>query len=305
MAEPQQSGWVTAPERGSERLLRAMTFISLQLGRAVSRAALYAIAAYFYLFAPTAGRHIRKYLQHALPGEPTGLDRFRLILSFSSTIHDRVYLLDGQYDLFDISVEGADIVKARIERGEGIFLMGAHLGSFEIMRALGRRQPGLKVAMAMYAENAGKTNATMAAVNPQLAGDIIPLGTIDSMLRIQARLDGGSCVGVLGDRTIGPEAVQRVRFLGAPAYFPTSSMRLAAVLRRQVVFMTGLYRGGNRYHIVFDELADFRNIEGAGRSAAVAAAIERYAALLERHCRSDPYNWFNFFDIWQEAAPRD
>ena len=299
-----QPEWVTAPERGTINMLRVMTFLSLKLGRRVGRIALYGIAGYFYLFAPTPGRHIRTYLRHALRREPTGRDHFRLLLSFSSTIHDRVYLLNEQYDLFDISVEGVDIVKARIDRGEGILLMGAHMGSFEIMRALGRRQPGLKVAMAMYAENAGKINTTMAAVNPRLANDIIPLGTIDSMLRIQARLDGGSCVGVLGDRTIGAEAVHRVRFLGAPAHFPTSAMRLAAVLRREVIFMTGLYRGGNRYHIVFDELADFRRTGAADRSAAVAAAIERYAALLERYCTSDPYNWFNFFDIWQDPAAR-
>ena len=37
-----------------------------------------------------------------------------------------------------------------------------------------------------------------------------------------------------------------------------------------------------------------------GRSrAAVRAAIDRYAAVLDKHCRSDPYNWFNFFDFWQ------
>jgi predicted LPLAT superfamily acyltransferase len=26
----------------------------------------------------------------------------------------------------------------------------------------------------------------------------------------------------------------------------------------------------------------------------------RYAALIDRYCRSDPYNWFNFFDFWRE-----
>ena len=31
---------------------------------------------------------------------------------------------------------------------------------------------------------------------------------------------------------------------------------------------------------------------------AVTAAIEKYAAVLEKYCRSHPYNWFNFFDFW-------
>ena len=31
-------------------------------------------------------------------------------------------------------------------------------------------------------------------------------------------------------------------------------------------------------------------------------AIRRYVALLEECCRSDPYNWFNFYDFWHDPA---
>jgi predicted LPLAT superfamily acyltransferase len=74
---------------------------------------------------------------------------------------------------------------------------------------------------------------------------------------------------------------------------------MAAMLRRPVIFMTGLYRGGNRYDIHFEKLADFTQIERAERGAQVQAALARYVALLEKHCRSAPYNWFNYFDFWQ------
>ena len=33
---------------------------------------------------------------------------------------------------------------------------------------------------------------------------------------------------------------------------------------------------------------------------AIEAALRRYVALLERHCRAAPYNWFNFFDVWRD-----
>jgi predicted LPLAT superfamily acyltransferase len=69
-----------------------------------------------------------------------------------------------------------------------------------------------------------------------------------------------------------------------------------------VVFMTGLYRGGNRYDIHFESLADFSQVEPRGRSAAVRSAMTRYAALLEQYCRIAPYNWFNFFDFWRAPA---
>ena len=286
-------------ERGSTLMLNFMAFVSLRLGRRIGRVVLYGIAAYFFLFAPTARGHMRQYLRRALRREPTWSDQYRLLLSFASTIHDRLYFICERFDEFEISVDGTAAVTARLLRGEGAFLMGAHLGSFEVTRALGRRQPGLKVAMAMFEDNARKISTLLAAVNPGLALDIIPLGTVDSMLQIRSRLEAGWFVGVLGDRTFGAERFIRVDFLGAPAYFPTSAMRAAALLRQPVIFMAGLYKGGNRYHVVFRELADFSHTATAERETALSAAIARYAAIVESCCMSDPFNWFNFFDFWQ------
>jgi predicted LPLAT superfamily acyltransferase len=76
---------------------------------------------------------------------------------------------------------------------------------------------------------------------------------------------------------------------------------MAALLQRPVVFMAGLYLGGNRYAIHFESLADFSAVAREQREVAVNAAIEGYAALLDRYCRKAPYNWFNFFDFWQQT----
>jgi predicted LPLAT superfamily acyltransferase len=291
--------WVTHRERGSMTMLRIMTFLSIRLGRSGGRLFLYLIAAYFFTFAPTARRHARAYLRRALAREPSAADRFRHVLTFATTIHDRVYLLRERFDLFDICVAGEELVRAAHLAGNGTFLMGSHVGSFEVIRAIGRRQPGLKVAMAMYEDNARRVNAMLAAVNPAAKPDVIALGHMDAMLKIQEYLDRGTFVGVLGDRTLGNETTQEVSFLGQPARFPVGAMRAAAIMRRPVIFMIGLYRGGNRYHVAFESLADFSSVEPRRRDAAVRAAIERYAGLLEKYIRSDPYNWFNFFDFWR------
>lgn len=291
--------WLTHRERGSTTLLRWMTFLSLRLGRPGGRFFLYFIAAYFFLFAPTARRHARVYLRRVLGRAPTALERFHHILTFATTTHDRVYLMKDRLQLFDITIEGEQVVKRALDAGKGAFLMGSHVGSFDIVRAVGQRQPGLRVAMAMYEENARKVSDMLAAINPAAKPEVIALGHMDAMLKIREYLDRGTFVGVLGDRTLGNEASRHVQFLGAPARFPIGAMRAAAILRRPVIFMIGLYRGRNRYHVVFEPLADFSAIEH--RDAAVQEAIERYARLLEKHVRSDPLNWFNFFDFWRPA----
>jgi predicted LPLAT superfamily acyltransferase len=302
LQRPAKAEWIRHRERGSNALLRIMAWLSLRLGRSLSRVPLYGIALYFFWFAPAARRHSRRYLRLALGRRPRARDRFRQILSFATTIHDRVYLINGQFSTFNITLEGEALVLAQADSGRGALLMGAHMGSFEVMRSLGRQRQGLQVAMAMYEENARKINATLAAINPQLSTDIVSLGRIDAMLHIAERLDRGAFVGVLGDRTLGLEPVQPVTLLGERAYLPTGPMRAAAILRCPVYFMAGLYRGKNNYHVVFEQIADFSATAATPRSLAVRAAIDRYAALLDRHCRSDPYNWFNFYDFWGRQA---
>jgi predicted LPLAT superfamily acyltransferase len=301
-ATPRAAEWRRTPERGSSGSLRAMAWLSLRLGRRAGRVVLYGIAVYFFLFAPRARKSMRAYLARALGRQPGARDRFRQVLYFATAIHDRLYLLAERFELFRVTEQGEELMREVVATGHGALLMGAHMGSFEVLRWIGVRQPGLAVTMAMYEDNARKLNAILGTLAPAHPPDIVAIGHLDAMLHIRARLERGALVGILADRRFGSEAVQAVSFLGETAYLPTGPMRAAAMLRRRVVFMLGLYRGGNRYHVVFEPLADFSLTPPGQRQSAVAAAIARYAALLEQHCRNDPYNWFNFFDFWRSDA---
>jgi predicted LPLAT superfamily acyltransferase len=288
--------WTRRSERGSLPLYRFMVWFSLRLGRPAARVLLRVIAAYFLAFGNAARRAAHEYLTLCLGRSPTLAEQYRLFFSFASTVHDRVFFLRDRFELFDIEMHGAELFGS-----SGAFLMGAHLGSFEALRATGRRG-ARNIAMAMYEENARKINSVLSAINPALGKDIVALGRIDSMLELGERLDGGALVGVLADRTLGNEAVIDVPFFGRPAPFPTGPMRMAAALRRKVYFMTALYRGGNRYEIHFEELVDFSGTAGVGRGEReqrVNAAVARYAERLEHYCRQAPDNWFNFHRFWR------
>jgi len=299
--EQATSGWRHQQERSNLAILRLMVWISLTLGRRIGRLVLYGIALYFLFFSPQARRASRAYLGRALGRWAEWSDGYRHVLSFASTIHDRVYLLNGRFDLFDIEVHGAEALHAVLARQPGALLIGAHLGSFEVLRAVGRGRAGLKVAMLMYEDNARKINTTLEAINPAASEDIIALGRLESMLEARDKLDSGYLVGLLADRGLADEATREHAFLGQPASFPIGPFRIAAMLRRPVFFMTGLYLGGNRYRIHFEPLADFSRVEPGARDAAIVQAQAQYVARLEHYCRLAPYNWFNFFDFWQKV----
>jgi predicted LPLAT superfamily acyltransferase len=129
------------------------------------------------------------------------------------------------------------------------------------------------------------------------------------MLSLRHWLGEGGVAGLLADRTLpapsGRARGLRLDFLGHPAPFSDGPFRLAAMLRCRVVFMAGLYHGGNRYELRFAELADFRGQGAESRAETdrqVREATLRYVAQLESLCLESPYNWFNFFDFWADDA---
>ena len=315
--------WTTQRERGNPAFLSLFTWIALRLGRRVARLLLYPIAWYFVFAGGAARAASRDYVKRVLGREATIADGFRHVHCFASTILDRLYFLNGRHHLFSIEVIGREVVREAMNerprlqsttRGttRGAFLIGAHLGSFEAVRAAGHGETDLRVAMVMYQDNVQQLHRILAAINPRHSESIIALGRVDSMLRVKRALDDGEFVGMLADRTLAEEtgghAVREMMLLGDRVSIPTGPFRMAAMLKRPMIFIVGLYRGGNRYEAHYENLFDFsdeRLTSGADRAGAINAAIdtaiERYVERLAHHCRSAPFNWFNFYDYWNDA----
>jgi predicted LPLAT superfamily acyltransferase len=289
--------WVDQPERSNPFALRFMAWVALSLGRPVARLLLYPICLYFLAFSARARRASREYLSRALGRRADLVDSFRHYHTFASTILDRVFLLNQQFSRFDVRVHGAEIIDEVVAEGKGCVLLGAHFGSFEIVRSAGRLR-GAKVCMAMYEGNARKVRAVVEAINPNLQTEIIALGRVDSVLRVEAALARGGVVGLLADRTLRGGATVSCRFLGARARFPTGPIRVAAMLRRPVALMFSHYLGGDRYEVHIERFAEVTEA-GRARDPRIESLVRRYAERLEHHCRLAPYNWFNFYDFWR------
>ena len=302
--------WSGRRERSNKLALRLMAWVAVTLGRPVARLLLHPIALYYLCFAPTARRNSARYLRRVLGRAPRFGDRYRHLHAFAATVLDRVYFVRGELQAFELQIGGEDVVREAIAEGRGAFLLGAHIGSFEALHAVGASRPGMRVAMVMYPDNAAKIHSVLHALAPGLNLRVIAIGRSGSTLAIRDWLDGGGLVGLMGDRTIGAEGTRAASvmlpFLGVPAPFSDGPMRLALLLRRRVVFMVGLYRGGKRYDVRFETIADFSVPvnDPVERERRIATALQDYVARLESLVREAPFNWFNFYDYWCEDAPR-
>ena len=302
----QRSAWAQRGERGSLLALRFMAWLAVSLGRPLARAVLHPITLYFLLFGATARRHSARYLQRALGRKLSWRDQYRHFHCFASTVLDRVYFVREQTSGLDIKLYGDEGCQDSLARREGVFLIGAHLGSFESLGTVGKQVPGMQVTMVMYPDNARQIQSVLQAMAPNFKLDIIAIGKPGSTLAIREALQRGRLVGLLGDRFLHADSTRAagisIPFLGQPALFSDGPWRLAMLLRRRVVFMVGLFLGGRSYDLRFETMADFRDPpqDPAARDALIQAALHNYVARLESLCREAPYNWFNFYDYWHE-----
>lgn len=279
--------------------LRLMVWLALHAGRKVTRLLLVLVCLYFVVVSPKSSSASVEYLDRVLGRRPGWADRFRHFHSFAACLLDRVFLLNNRLDLFEFTFHGEEMLRAHLARGSGCLLFGAHFGSFEAVRAAGRQCHDLPISLVMYEKNATKTNAVLHAINPSLALEIIGLGKPGAMLAVKNRLDQAHLVGVLADRGLTGDRMIDLPFLGELAPFPVGPFRMAALLRQPVVMMLGVYRGGRRYHIHFEEIGTQADFEIGDIDETIMVILQRYVGHLEQHCRLAPYNWSNFFPFWK------
>lgn len=291
--------WLAQPERSNVLAIRSLAWIASTLGRPVAQMLLYPICFYFLLFSVRARRASKLYLQRVLGRPATWRDVFQHYFTFAAVNLDRIFLLRGRYDLFEIHSYGEEPLLERVATKQGAFLLGAHLGSFEMPRAIGENRRSATVRMLMFEENARKLNTVLSAVNPHFALSIIGIGQLDSMLKISESLAAGELVGMLADRVMNESRPVSLPFLGSRAEFPIAPFRLAAMLKKPVFLMVGLYRGGNRYDLYFEQLVSGEPVDRKDRERVIDSWQRRYVERLEHYCRLAPYNWFNFYDFWQ------
>lgn len=293
--------WQDQRERGSLWLMRLITWIALRLGPRIAHLLVYPICAYFVLFSPRLRRASRAYFVH-LEGRRPGLGRvFRHCHHFACTLLHRIYFLADRFELFTLRVHGVQEVERILARGKGCVLLTAHLGSFEVLRAVAAQRGGLNVKALVYRGNSDKTGAVMNAIKPGLADHIIAVGASDALLDAHRHVHAGGLLSLMGDRWLREERRTRCAFLGGEAWFPTSPLTLASVVDAPVVLAFGLYRGGFEYDVYFEVLTECVERERARRARAVNAWTARYAERLEHYCRLAPENWFNFYDFWEAS----
>jgi predicted LPLAT superfamily acyltransferase len=299
--------WLHRPEGGNVLALRTLKALAFTLGRTVSRLVLVPITIYFMLRRAPERRASRAYLARVLGHPPTWLEIARHFHSFAGVTLDRLYFLTDSLWRFDIRFDGLEDLHRAMDMGRGVLLIGAHVGSFDALRAASTYRPDVTVRVVLDADHSPALSAILKELNPRMAAGIInprQNGTAVA-LEIGAALNAGSLVTMLADRGRPGNLTTNVNFLGDPAALPTAPWQIAAALHVPVVLCAGLYRGGNRYDLHFELVAEALHVVRSQRQQQLHIIVQNFANRLEALVRAAPYNWFNFYDFWNTPFNSD
>lgn len=302
--------WSRTPERGSELGLRIMLTSYRLLGRRGFKALLYPVIGYFWLTGRRQRAASEQYLARleafatanrlALPPEPRS--SFRHFLRFGEAALDKLAGWRGDIPLSEIELVGREHHEAAIAGGQGLLLLGSHLGDLELCRALGTRGGKVRINALVFTRHAARFNTLLKRVNPDSGINLIQVQEMgaDTAILLKEKIEAGEWVVIVGDRTsvTREKRVVWADFLGVPAPFPLGPFALASVLACPVYLMFGLREQG-RFRVHFEPFAERLTLPRAERDAALRHWVQAYADRLQHHCLQAPLDWFNFFDFWQ------
>jgi predicted LPLAT superfamily acyltransferase len=306
--------WAQIAESGTQRALRFVGWSHRTFGRGPSVALLWLAAAYFLVRSRPARRASQRYLARvwATPEGRASLGRgpgyaasLRHLHTFAAALYDRLVVWSGALDSLEVRHDGSEKIFGVARAGRGALLLGAHLGSIDMLWFLSRKYQ-LVVNVIGYHGNAERINAFLESFAPGERVHMIDMdpNSVYAAFEIKACIERGEFVVMLADR-VAPGRTARaaeVGFLGQPAAFPLGPFLLAGVLECPVLFALCVCTGPARYDTVLRPIGDAAKVPRSEREKRARELLERYAALLESTCTRLPYQWFNFYDFWGDDA---
>lgn len=301
MADHKSATWQQEEERGSLLGIQFLLWTSQYIGRSAVHFCLFFICLFFVIVAPKPRQASKTYLKRVLGKTPNWTSIFSHFYYFARISTDRFFFLRNQMQKFHITVEGEKIFDQLDENKKGALLILSHVGSFDVLRILGKENIKSKIRILLDTQVNPKAMLTLNKINPEMAANIIDRARYDGnslALKLDEEIQQGHLVGIMGDRIYGEQRTISHNLLGEAAAFPLSPWYIAQLLKVPVIVCFGIFLGGNRYHLKFISLPTFKKVPRQERMKQLQNLSRQYVAELEQVIKQHPYNWLNFYEFW-------
>lgn len=230
----------------------------------------------------------------------------RQFWSFARLLADRFVISAAPGKLTHRSL-GYDTLRNSAAHPQGCVMLSAHVGNWELSgRFLDHYRLAPTHLVMLQAENPAVAAQVRAALDAQHLGIIDLKDPFSASLEIAAALRRGETCCMLGDRTVGSEAsTVTVPFCGGRARFPIGPFIAAATTGAVMVPTFCIKVGWTRYATFAPTIWPLALGTRRERQQRLAAAVARWAHLLETVVRRYPLQWHNFYDFWEPVKNRE
>ncbi len=217
----------------------------------------------------------------------------RYYADFARTAHLSAEQAFDEVEHFD----GIDHLFAALDRGCGVIMVSAHLGSPEyIFRAASYL--GLEMVVLTEPLQPPRVHDLVHAVRAAPGVRFLPADR-DGLRGTLAALREGRMVAVLADRDIQGGG-QPVTFFGEQALLPAGPVQLALRTHAALVPVFGTRTGTARYDVVIRPALELQR--SGDRDADLAAGMRTLALALEEGIAAAPEQWFVLQPVWSGLA---
>lgn len=202
----------------------------------------------------------------------------------------------GVLSLFESEDDWTPVDEA-ISEGKGIVLVSGHLGNWELGGAyIAARGVPLDVITRRQANPLFDDWVT----RTRQALGMFVVHDADAVRRVPRAFREGRGVAFVADQGVLGLASTYVPFFGRPAKTPRGPAVFALKYKLPILFMAAVRQPSGKYRMVVEPVAV---TESGDRDRDVDAAVARFTAVLERHVRQHPEQYFWHHRRWRRQPP--
>lgn len=258
------------------------------------------VVLYFVFFAPKARNPVFWYFRniHGFNRLKSTRYLFKNFYVLGRVLLDKVALLAGYNTHFTFDFEGEEYLH-RLAGEDGGFLIGAHIGNWEIAGQLLERIQ-TKVNIVMVEAEHERIKDLLDEVMIKKSMDIITIkDDFSHLIEIKNALDNHEIVAIHGDRFLEGAKTITGKLLGHEALFPYGPFYMALKYNRPVSFVSAVKETDTHYHFYATQPRKYGSSGNAAeKDRQLKKIVNDYTDEMARILKMVPEQWFNYYYFW-------
>ncbi len=261
---------------------------------------LYLLILVYCVFSRTPHRQLKPYLSRRFPHQnpwQRWWAVYQIVIGMGKMLIDRSWLGLKSSAKLHGTFEGIDSLQDILDSGSGAIITLAHVGTWQTALAhIEALQCNVHLMMARDEEAVTKHFFELGRKKDFKIIDVN--GFMGGMIEAVNALEQGDLVLIMADRAAGGPTVQST-LLGSSIRLPVAAYSLAANTKSPVLIaFSAKHDRTHQVLRIWDTIhPDYTN---GNRDQEMARCADRFSRALEHYVEEYPYQWYNFFDIWEQ-----